>query len=344
MTRRFSRGSRLRALAVAGLALAVTSGSLASCSDDSQSITVYSGRSEELIKPLLDRFTAETGIKVNFKQADSAELALTIDQEGDASPADVFISQNPGAMTYLQNKGRLSALPQSALDRVPADARAEDGSWVGLSGRVRSLVYNPDLVDEAELPDRVVDVAEAPLVGRVAVAPSNGSFQDFVSGMRAQLGDDETEAWLQAMADGGTPTYANNVAILDAVARGEVPMGLVNHYYLEKRKVEEPGVKAVTHFFPDGDPGSMLLLANAGILDSSSNRPEAEQLIAFLLTDESQRYFAEQTFEYPLVADVPPSGDLPPLDSLDTDRVDFAVLGADFETTLAMIRDSGLSE
>ena len=344
MARHLSRGSRFRALAVASLALVVTTGGLTACSDDGPTVTVYSGRSEELIKPLLDRFTDETGIAVTFKQADSADMALLIDQEGDASPADVFISQNPGAMAFLGDKGRLAPLSQASLDRVSADNRSVDGTWVGLSGRVRTLVYNPDLVDPADLPTKVVDVAGDEFAGKVALAPSNGSFQDFVSGLRTEIGDDATEQWLADMVAGGAPTYANNVAIIDAVARGEVPMGLVNHYYLEKRKVEEPGVKAVTYFFPDGDPGSMLLLANTGIIDSAPHPTEAQQLVDFLLSDASQQYFADETFEYPLVPNVPPSGDLPPLDSLDTDRIDFSVLGADFETTLAMIRDSGLAE
>lgn len=336
---------RTRRLVGATLATAALLVGLTACSSGGgREVVVYSGRSTELIKPLLDRFAEETGISVAFKQADSADLALTIDQEGEASPADVFISQSPGATSYLDTKGRLSPLPQDVLDLVGEDVRAADGDWVGLSGRVRVLVYDTDAVSEDELPASVFDITDEAFAGKVAVAPSNGSFQDFVSAMRSEVGDDETQAWLEALAEQGAPTYANNNAIVDAVSRGEVPMGLVNHYYLEQRKVEEPDIAAANHIFPDGDVGSVLLVTAAAILDSAPNRAEAEELVRFLLSEESQQYFAEETREYPLVEGVAPAGDLPPLDTLATDRVDFGVLGEEFATTIEMIRESGLTD
>lgn len=339
-----TRRRPLRLVVATAVATALLVALTACSSGGGREVVVYSGRSTELIKPLLDRFAEETGISVAFKQADSADLALTIDQEGSASPADVFISQSPGATAYLDTKGLLSPLPQDVLDRVGEDVRAGDGDWVGLSGRVRVLVYNTELVSEDELPASVFDVTDEQYAGKVAVAPSNGSFQDFVSAMRSQVGDDETQAWLDALADQGAPTYANNNAIVDAVSRGEVPMGLVNHYYLEQRKLEEPDIAAANYIFPDGDLGSVVLVAAAAILDSAPNRAEAEELVRFLLSDESQRYFAEETREYPLVPGVPPAGDLPPLDTLATDAVDFDELGGDFSTTIEMIRESGLTD
>jgi iron(III) transport system substrate-binding protein len=313
------------------------------CSDDDGStLTLYSGRNQELIEPLLDRFTEETGISVEFKGGDSAELALLIEQEGDRSPADVFISQSPGATSYLADKDRLRDLSPEVLDLVPADDRGSDGRWVGLSGRVRTLVYNTDMVDEADLPDSVLDLTDAQYDGQVALAPTNGSFQDFVSAMRVQLGDEATQEWLDGMAANNSPAYANNTAIVEAVGRGEVPMGLANHYYNARAKAENPGVASENHYFPDRDVGSLLIVTAASVVDTTDQPEDAERLVRFLLSAESQQYFADETQEYPLVEGVPAPEGLPSLDSLDPDRVDFDLLGDEFASTIRMIEESGL--
>jgi len=331
------------ALALAAAVLVIGTG-VASCSSSSETktITVYSGRSAELIQPLLERFSQETGISVDFKAGDSPELAQVIAQEGDASPADVFISQNPGATSYLDGEGRLATLPQGTLDRVAPDLRSSDGTWIGLSGRVRVLVYNKDAVSEDELPAKVTDLTGPQYEGRVALAPANGSFQDFVTALRVQIGESETEAWLQGMADNGAKSYANNNAIVEAVGRGEVDMGLVNHYYNVRALEENPELASVNYFFPDGDPGSLLIVSSATVLKTSKNPTEAQQLVDFLLTEESQQYFADETNEYPVLPSVPIGAGLPPLDSLETDRVDFNELGGGFEKTIEMIAASGL--
>jgi iron(III) transport system substrate-binding protein len=341
LRRRPRPGRVLLALAVAALLLAVTT----ACSgDDAETLTVYSGRSEQLIGPLLQRFTDETGIEVEVKYGDSAELALLIEQEGDRSPADVFISQSPGATSYVAVLGRLQALPTEILDRVPTGERAADGTWVGLTGRVRVLVYDADRVDPATIPPSVLDLTDPAFRGQVAVAPSNGSFQDFVSAMRAELGDDVAQDWLDGMAANDAPAYANNVAIVEAVGRGEVPMGLVNHYYNERAQAEDPGLESENHFFPDGDVGSLLIVAAGGVLGTSDSAETAERLLAFLLSEPAQQYFADETFEYPLVAEVPAPADLPPLASLDVDTVDFDQLGGDLAGTIEMIQQSGLDD
>lgn len=337
------RRTRRAALALVA-AVAVIGIGLASCSSDSGSttITVYSGRSAELIQPLLERFSQETGISVDFKAGDSPELAQVIAQEGDASPADVFISQNPGATSYLDGEGRLATLPQATLDKVAPDLRSADGTWIGVSGRVRVLVYNKDTVSQDELPAKVTDLTGPQYEGRVALAPANGSFQDFVTALRVQLGEAETEAWLQGMADNGARSYANNNAIVEAVGRGEVDMGLVNHYYNVRALEENPDLPSVNYFFPDGDPGSLLIVSSATVLKTSKNPTEAQRLVDFLLTEESQTYFANETDEYPVLPSVPIGAGLPPLDSLGTDRVDFNELGGGFERTIEMIAAAGL--
>jgi iron(III) transport system substrate-binding protein len=339
-----SRRRPSRGITLALAAVVLVGAGLAGCSSssDAKTITVYSGRSAELIAPLLEKFSEQTGISVDFKTGDSPELAQVIAQEGDASPADVFISQNPGATSYLDGEGRLGTLPQATLDKVAPDLRSADGSWVGVSGRVRVLVYNKDAVSEDELPLKVTDLTQPQYEGRVALAPSNGSFQDFVTALRVQLGEPETEAWLQGMADNGAKTYANNNAIVEAVGRGEVDMGLVNHYYNVRALEENPDLPSVNYFFPDGDPGSLMIVSSVTVLKTSKHPTEAQQLVDFLLTEESQKYFADETDEYPVLPSVPLQEGLPPLDTLETDRVDFDQLGGGFEKTIEMIAAAGL--
>ncbi len=173
----------VRRLLLALPVLLALAGGLAACSSDEDRLTIYSGRNSELLGPLLEQFSEETGIGIDVRYGQSADLALLIGEEGDRSPADVFISQSPGAEGYLDEQGLLAELPASVLDLVPEASRAADGSWVGLSARFRTLVYDSDTVDEADLPESVLDLVDPQYEGQVAVAPENGSFQDFVTSM-----------------------------------------------------------------------------------------------------------------------------------------------------------------
>ncbi len=248
---------RKRALPVLLLVLMLAGGglALAGCSDR-EALTIYSGRTESLVGPLLERFSDETGTAVDVRYGDTADLALLLAEEGDRTPADVFFSQSPGAAAYLDTEGLLGTLPQDVLDLVDARFHASDGHWVGVSGRQRVLVYNRDMVEQADLPDSVFDLTAPEYRGRVGLAPSNGSFQDFVTAMRTLEGEDRAAAWLRAMADNDSPTYANNNAIVEAVGRGEIPMGLVNHYYNERFLAEDPSLPSRNHTLSDGDIGT----------------------------------------------------------------------------------------
>jgi iron(III) transport system substrate-binding protein len=331
--------------ALLAAALATVS-ALSACSTDSgDEVTIYSGRTEDLIDPLLEEFSEETGITVAVRYGDSAELALLIEEEGDQSPADVFLSQSPGATGYLDELGRLEPLPDDVLDIVEPRFRAGDSGWVGVSGRVRTLVYNRDEVAAADLPASVFDLTDPSYEGEVGLAPTNGSFQDFVTTMRVQFGDDETAAWLDGMNDNGVRGYPDNVSIVDAVARGEIDYGLVNHYYTEQLLAEDPDAPSRNYFFPNGDIGSLLLVTAASVLDTADGQEEnAQELVEFLLSEGSQRFYAEETREYPLRPGVPIPEGLEPLDSLDVDTVDFSTLGGGLIETRQLIADSGLEQ
>lgn len=333
---------RHRLLPAATIAAAVALVGLSACSSGEDRLTVYSGRTENLIGPLLEDFADESGVKIDVRYGQSDELALLIDEEGDRSPADVFISQSPGAVGFLTERDRLQPLGEEVLGLVEEENRSGEGTWVGLSGRVRVLVYNTDQLSEADLPDSVLDLTGPEYAGQVALAPDNGSFQDFVSGMRSELGDDATMDWLEGMADNDSPVYANNTAIVEAVGRGEAPMGLVNHYYNYRAQAEDPSVPSANHSFETGDIGNLLIDTAAGVLATSDRTEDADRLVAFLLSPAAQEFFSQETFEYPLAAGVPPSDVLPPLADLQPVRIDLDELGSGLERTREMIEQSGL--
>ena len=334
----------MRRLLTLGAFAALLTAGLASCTSDSSRLTVYSGRTENLIGPLLEQFSEETGIGIDVRYGQSADLALLIDEEGDRTPADVFISQSPGAVSFLDEANRLGELPAGVLERVPEGDRPEDRTWVGLSARVRVLVYNPEEVDEADLPDSVLDMTDERFSGDVAVAPENGSFQDFVTAMRSELGDDEAAAWLEGMAANDSPVYANNTAIVEAVGRGEVPMGLVNHYYGYRALEEDPDLPVANHAFASDDIGSIPLVTAASTLRDTGLAEDAHALLEFLLSEQAQRFFTEETFEYPLLPDVPPADILPPIDELTGRGVDVAELSGGLEATRDLIASSGIED
>ncbi len=251
----------------------------ASCSSDEATVTVYSGRTENLIQPIIDDFVEETGIQVEVRYDDSANLALLIQEEGDQTPADVFLSQSPGAVDFLDEAGRLAVLPDNVLDLVSPSVRDDEGRWVGFSGRQRVLVYNKDLVDAADLPSSVYDLTDPAWSGRIGIAPANGSFQDFVTTMRGQIGDEGTSEWLEGLVANDVQSYANNGAIVAAVARGEIDAGLVNHYYNYRAIAEDPNHPGLNHQFATDDVGSILIVTGAAILErhrraGRSGRPD----------------------------------------------------------------------
>jgi iron(III) transport system substrate-binding protein len=337
-----------RALGVLLAAVLLGSG-LVACSTGGgggDRLTIYSGRQQELIAPLLEDFSDETGVGIDVRYGDSADLALLIDEEGDRSPADVFLSQSPGAVGFLDGKDRLAKLPRNVLERVEPRFRSPDGRWVGISGRVRVLVYNTGTVSPSDLPQSVFDLTDPRYRGDVGIAPTNASFQDFVTAMRELVGEDRTLAWLQGMEANGSPTYANNLAIVEAVGRGEIPFGLVNHYYNEEVKAENPDAPSANYLFPSGDVGSLVLVTASAVLDSAGDRKgDADRLVRFLLTRRAQEFYARETKEYPLAAGVAPVvEDLPSLSEIQSPSLDLSRLGGELTRTKELIEQSGLEQ
>lgn len=304
-------------------------------------ITVYSGRGEDLVQPIIDAFVAETGIEVEVRYGNSAEMLLLIQEEGSNSPADVYYSQGAGFLGILSDDGGLAPLPQDVLETVlDPELRSPNGDWVGLTGRARTVVYNTDTLTEDDLPDSIVDFTDAQWRGRIGWAPTNASFQDHVTAMRFLLGEDETRAWLQGILANEPVVFENNGAILEGVANGEIEVGLTNHYYLYRFLAEDPEFPVANKFYTDGDVGALVNIAGAGVLATSDNQEAATELIRFLLSNEAQEMFSSANYELPVVAGVSPQPGIPAIDSLVLPVFDLNLL-LDLQGTVDLLIEVG---
>jgi iron(III) transport system substrate-binding protein len=320
-------------------------GGAAGTGSDASTLTIYSGREEAIVGPLLDRFEQQTEIDVAVRYGDSAELAATIAEEGEHSRADVFFAQDPGSLGSLEDEQLLGELPDDVLDRVDARFRDPDRHWVGTSGRVRVIAYNTDRLRRTDVPESVFELTEDRWRGRIGLAPTNASFHAFVTAMRLSHGDARTREWLEAIRANRPKLYAKNMPTLDAVGRGEIDVGLVNHYYLALAKAERPDLPVANRFLRPGDPGALVSVAGAAVLAASENAEAAERFVAFLLEEETQRYFAEELSEgeYPLVESVDAGPGLPPLDRLRGPPIELDRLGPELERTLRVLSEVGLT-
>lgn len=308
-------------------------------------VVLYSGRNEKLVQPLLDRFTADTGITVEVRYSGTAELAAQLVEEGGRTPAHVFLAQDAGALGAMAKAGAAATLPQATLDQVPAHYRAKDGSWVGVTGRARVLAYDARVVTSDQLPASVFDLVKPEWKGKVGIAPTNASFQSFVTAMAVAEGEAKTAAFLRDLAANDPQIREKNGVIVSDIEAGRLPVGLVNHYYLYE-KASEAGVPAdqlnvKLHFFGHGDLGGLVNVSGVAL---TKNQPDADgqTLVDYLLSKPAQEYFATKTHEYPLVAGVSSAPGLPALDSLEAPKVDLNDLDRLAES-VALIKQAGLA-
>lgn len=343
-----------------GIATAVSAVLLAACSSSTgaadttvatasgsavaeNALTVYSGRSEELVAPLFAKFTEDTGIAVSARYGDSAELAAQLIEEGSATPADVYFSQDAGALGAVAAEGVLAPLPAGVADEVPAEYRATDGTWTGVTGRARVIAYDPQKVAAEKVPTSVFDLTDPAWKGQVAIAPTNASFQSFVTAMRQSAGDEKTREWLDALVANDVQKFEKNGLILDAVDAGQVTLGLINHYYWYEKAAEvgADALNARLAFTAPKDPGSLVNVAGVAITTRAASDPSAASFVGWLLSPAAQQWFVENTFEYPLLPEVATADGLPALDSLSGPDVALADL-ADLPGTLTMLQETGL--
>ena len=309
----------LMTVAILGLSACGGGDQESGATEETAGFVVYSGRSEELVGPLIEQFETATGVQTEVRYGDTAELAAQLLEEGDNSPADVFFAQDAGALQVVQDEGLTTSLPADVVRKVPAKFRSADDQWVGTSGRARVIVYNTELVPADEVPNTVFELTEPQWKGQVGIAPTNASFQAFVTAMRVTVGEERTKEWLEGLIANDVQTFENNLAILDAVNAGTVEVGLANHYYWYEKAAEigEENLKARNAAFEPGDVGNLVNVAGIAILPTGTDNAASEQFVQFLLSDEAQQYFADVTAEYPLVKGVAARDDLPPLSEID---------------------------
>ncbi|MBI2850006.1 MAG: iron ABC transporter substrate-binding protein [Chloroflexi bacterium] len=305
-----------------------------------QTLTVYSGRSEALVKPIIDQFSKATGVKVNVRYAGTSEMAATILEEGKNSPADVFFAQDPGGIGAVVNM--LAPLPESITSKVLPQFRPADSRWVGISGRARVLAYNTAKLQESDLPDDIWDLTDPKWKGRIGWAPTNASFQAMVTAMRKLWGEDKTRQWLAGIQANSAKVYSNNTAQVDAVSKGEIDVAMPNHYYLYSFLRDKGNSFPVRNYYVrGGGPGAVILVAGAGILETSQNKETAQKFLEFLLSPTGQQYFASQTFEYPVVPGIITHPLLKPLPEIKSPEISMADM-ADLKGTLSLLRESGI--
>lgn len=339
-------------------ALAALALSLAACGGNEQpdtttadgdaaadELVLYSGRSQTLVEPVLDRFRDETGIEVRARYGRDAELLAALSEEGARSRADVFWANTAGALGAANNAGLLTELPDSLLAR-PGAYVPSSGRWIPVTVRFRVLAYNPAAVSNEALPASVMDLpAMGQFRGRIGWTPTYSSFQDFVTAMLLVHGEDSTRAWIQGVRALEPKAYPSNTPMLEALLAGEIDVALTNHYYVRRiTEGDADGAESIAvHRFASGDVGNLALVTGAGLLETGAHDANAARLLSFLLSEEAQAMLAETVHEYPVLRDAPVPAYLLPFD--DAARLgpdlDFERL-RDMEGTLRLLRDEEL--
>ena len=338
--------TRLVRTTATALSALTVAGALAGCgggdAEAAETLTVYSAQHESLVRTMLEGFTDETGIALEFRDANDAELANQIVQEGEASPADVFLTENSPSIDVLDREGLLAPLDQATLDQVGAQYRPSSGNWTGFAARSTVLVHNPAQLPAAELPASIMDLANPEWAGRVGIAAGGADFQAIVAGVLALRGEEATRAWLEGL-ERNADVYPSNSAVMVAADEGEIDAGVMYHYYWYRDQAENAlkGDDAELHFFRNSDPGAFLSVSGAGVLASSDQPEEAQRLVAYLTSPPAQQRLAESTaLEYAVATGVPSAEVLPPLEELQAPQVDPGAL--DQERVTELMQDVGL--
>ena len=306
-------------------------------------VILYSGRKESLVQPLIDVFMEQSGVQVDIRYAGTSELAAQILEEGSQSPAAVFLSQDAGALGALGEAGLLDTLPEQISNRVDPAFTSSDGSWVGVTGRARVIVYDSENVAPEDLPTDADDIVGPQWSGKVGVAPANASFQSFVTAYRVIRGETAADQWVSGLVINDPQIYEKNSAILEGVDSGEVPLGLINHYYWYRMESERgaDNMRTKLHFLPAGDPAAIVNVTGVGILEAQSRDLDALKLVEFLVSDQAQQYFVSTTYEYPLVPGIASPEGLPALSDLASADFDLSDLRT-LADTQDLLRKYGL--
>ncbi len=334
----------MRKFFLLGLLTVVTGVGIWGCSqgvnENSKTLVVYSGRNKKLVGPLIEQAKEDLNLNIEVRYGKTSQLAIALLEEGDNSRADVFFGQDAGALGALEKNQKTLPIESKILEQVDSRFRSPEGNWLGVSGRARTVDYNTKLVKEGDLPKSIWDLTQPKWRGKVAWAPTNGSFQSFVTAMRALEGEEKTLEWLKAMKANGVKKYGNNTAIVKALGRGEVHLGLVNHYYLPRFKKENPDFP-VAHHYTNKDAGSMVNVAGVAIMKTTDQKEDVQKFINYMVSSKAQNYFASKTNEYPLSKGVDAPTLQVSLKELDPPEIDLTKLSS-LEETLKLLQKAGV--
>jgi iron(III) transport system substrate-binding protein len=325
-----------------GLSACGGSGSSSSSSSGAGKLTVYNAQHDDLMKAVLDGFTKTTGIQVQMRDGSDSELANQIVQEGKASPADVFVTENSPAMTLVDSKSLFAKLDQGTLDQVPDQYEPASGTWTGFAARSTVLAYNSKQLKATQLPASILDLAKPEWKGKVAFSPSGADFQAIVSAVVTTAGEQKAAEWLAGLKRNGK-VYQGNSTVMKAVNAGEVATGIIYHYYWYKDRAESGANSkdVVLHHFTPGDAGNFVSVSGAGVLASSANKAQAQRLVKYMTSKAGQEALSGSTaLEYSIASDVPANPVLPPLSSLGAPAVQLGSLNG--PKVVALMQRAGL--
>ncbi|WP_252275157.1 iron ABC transporter substrate-binding protein [Nocardioides sp. LMS-CY] len=321
--------------------LVIALGSAACSGDDGPKIVVYNAQHEQLLEEIAPKFEEQTGIKVELRNGSDSELAAQLIQEGEASSADVFLTENTPAMSAVERAGLFAPLEAAATEPIPAAYRPASGEWTGFVARSTVLVYNPSLVGEDELPESLLDLAKPEWAGKVSFSPTGADFQAIVAAVLDLEGEDATRQWLEGLKANGTVYDGNNV-VLEAVNSGEIATGIEYHYYWYRDQAEsgDHSDDSELHYFGDQDPGAFLSVSGAGVLKNAEHPDEAQEFVAYLTSEEGQQALADSyALEYPLNPAVGLEPPVRPLAELQPPTV--AVSDLDGDKVVELLSDAG---
>jgi iron(III) transport system substrate-binding protein len=329
-------------LVLAGVAAALALAGGAATAPE-QSLTIYSGRDEALVKPIMERFTRDTGIELKVRYASSVSLATALIEEGSNSPADVFWATEPGTLGLVAGQGLLKRLPQRTVGKVPSRFSTRSRRWVGTSARSRVLVYNTRALRPRSLPKSVWQLTNPRWKGKIGLAPTNGSFQAFLGATIHLYGETRVRNWLRGLKANDVKFYPNNTTTVQAVGRGDIQVGLVNHYYLYNVLADMPSLPIKNHWFRAGDPGALVLAAGVGIVSASDRGAAAQRFVDFLHSKWAQRFIARGpgAAEYPLIKGVSRRPALPPLARIKGPKYSLGRLAADLQPAIRLLLEQG---
>ncbi|HCQ7769143.1 iron ABC transporter substrate-binding protein [Enterobacter kobei] len=310
--------------------------------DNSEGIVVYNAQHENLVKSWVDGFTKETGIKVTLRNGDDSELGNQLVQEGSASPADVFLTENSPSMVLVDNANLFAPLDADTLKQVPAEYRPAHGRWIGIAARSTVFVYNPAKLSEQQLPKSLMDLAKPEWKGRWAASPSGADFQAIVSAMLALKGEKATLEWLKAMK-ANFVAYKGNSTVMKAVNAGQIDGGVIYHYYrfVDQSKTGENSKNTKLYYFKHQDPGAFVSLSGGGVLASSKHKAQAQALIKYITGKEGQESLrTNNAFEYAVGVNAASNPKLVPLNDLDAPKVEPSTLNS--KKVIELMTQAGL--